>query len=214
MFHQFAHDLKNAFKQPLPGKSAQAALRPYLKLKPSLDAPPLPNPKRGAVMSLIYPIQSVPHILFIERPIYKGVHSGQIAFPGGKIEQSDASILAAALRETHEEVGVLQNEIEVVGPLTSVYVLASNFMVFPFVGILDSAPQFILEKKEVANIMEVPLSYFLEPGIIKEKPIKSAIGFTLMAPYYDLYGKTLWGATAMMVSELNTILHHHQIKLK
>ncbi|HRB93166.1 MAG TPA: CoA pyrophosphatase [Chitinophagales bacterium] len=174
----------------------------------------MPNPKRGAVMSLIYPIQSVPHILFIERPIYKGVHSGQIAFPGGKIEQSDASILAAALRETHEEVGVLQNEIEVVGPLTSVYVLASNFMVFPFVGILDSAPQFILEKKEVANIMEVPLSYFLEPGIIKEKPIKSAIGFTLMAPYYDLYGKTLWGATAMMVSELNTILHHHQIKLK
>jgi len=165
------------------------------------------------VMSLIYPINNIPHILFIERPVYAGVHSGQIAFPGGKIEKNDNSILDAALRETKEEIGVNREQIEVIGPLSQVYVLASNFIVYPFVGILQEKPIIIPDKLEVANTLEVPMYKFFEQGIIKEKVMKSAMGINLNAPYYDIGGKILWGATAMMVSELCAVIKNQGIKL-
>lgn len=213
MFENFKQELHAAFNQELPGKAAHELLKPYLKINKSLDAPQLLKPRVGAVMSLIYPVNEIPHILFIERPVYDGVHSGQIAFPGGKIEKTDESYLHAALRETHEEVGIASNQIEILGALSEVYVLASNFMVYPFAGLLNEIPSLTLEQKEVANTLEVPLYKFFEPGIIKEKPIKNALGFTLMAPYYDLDGKVLWGATAMMVSELCAILKQNNIPL-
>lgn len=213
MFEKFTDALQLAFKHPLPGKPGQDKLKPYLKINKNIDAPRLLKPKLGAVMALIYPVNNTPHILFIERPVYNGVHSGQIAFPGGKIESTDATFLQAAYRETHEEVGISSQYISVAGPLTEVYVLASNFLVYPYVGLLHKAPKVTLQKKEVAGILEVPLYKFFEPEIIKEKPIKNALGITLMAPYYDIRGKVLWGATAMMVSELCTIIKNENIML-
>lgn len=213
MFENFTIQLIEAFKQPLPGKSGQVQLKPYLKINKNIDAPSFIKPKEGAVMAVIYPKENIPHLLLIERPQYDGVHSGQIAFPGGKIEKSDASFLHAALRETHEEVGIESNHIQVVGNLTEVFVFASNFMVYPFVGIMQEIPRLALETKEVAGVLEIPLSRFFEDGIIKEKKIQNALGFNLMAPYYDLDSKVLWGATAMMVSELCAVIKQHQIIL-
>ena len=213
MFENFSEDLRKAFKQPLPGKEGQKALMPYLKVGKNIQPPALWNAKKGAVMTLLYPINHIPHLLLIERPVYDGVHSGQLAFPGGKIEPSDASSLDAALRETHEEVGIAHDAIQVVGPLTEVFVFASNFIVYPFVGLLQEAPQFILDEKEVAGVLEIPLHTLLQPSIIKEKPIRGALGITLNAPYYDIGGKVLWGATAMMVSELCSIIKQHQISI-
>ena len=129
MFDIFSEELLNAFNKPIPGKIAHEPLKPYLKINKNIDAPQIIKPKVGAVMALIYPKENIPHLLFIERPTYDGVHSGQIAFPGGKIEQTDTSILHTALRETEEEIGVLQTDIKVVGALTEVFVFASNFMV-------------------------------------------------------------------------------------
>lgn len=214
MFHDFSKNLIDAFKQPLPGKKAHAILKPYLSINKNIDAPSIITPKKGAVMALIYPINNKPHLLFIERPEYDGVHSGQIAFPGGKIEKSDTSILHAALRETHEEVGIESEHIQLAGSLTEVFVFASNFMVYPYVGVMQEIPIFKLEKKEVAGILEIPLWRFFEDGIIKEKTIKNALGFNLQAPYYDLDGKVLWGATAMMVSELCSIIQENNIRVK
>jgi 8-oxo-dGTP pyrophosphatase MutT (NUDIX family) len=213
MFEKFTSELKDAFKYPLPGKTAHELLKPYLKVSKRLDAPQILKPRVGAVMALIYPVEHIPHILLIERPIYDGVHSGQIAFPGGKVEKSDASHLATALRETEEEVGIAINDIEVVGPLTEVYVLASNFMVYPFVGILNNPPKLSLRQNEVADTLHIPLNKFFENGILREKPIRNTLGFTLMAPYYDLNGKVLWGATAMMVSELCSIIQGNKIRV-
>lgn len=213
MFDEFSRELYEAFQHPLPGKPAQDRLKPYLKLSPGLDAPQLPKPKIGAVMSLIYPVHDIPHLLFIERPVYDGVHSGQIAFPGGKVEKEDTSSLDAALRETQEEVGIAPSEIRVLGPLTEVYVLASNFLVYPYVGLLNNIPHITPEKNEVAATLEVPIHRLLEENSIKEKPIRNALGFTLQAPYYDLDGKVLWGATAMMVSELCAIIRTRKIRV-
>ena len=206
MFEIFTSQLIEAFKQPLPGKNGQAQLKPYLKINKNIDAPSFIKPKEGAVMAVIYPKENIPHLLLIERPLYDGVHSGQI-------EKSDASFLHAALRETHEEVGIESNHIQVVGNLTEVFVFASNFMVYPFVGIMQEIPTLALETKEVAAVLEIPLLRFFEDGIIKEKKIKNALGFNLMAPYYDLDNKVLWGATAMMVSELCAVIKQHQIKV-
>lgn len=214
MFDKFIIELHDALKMPLPGKIAQEPLKPYLKINKNLDAPQILTPRIAAVMALIYPIKKIPHILFIERPLYDGVHSGQIAFPGGKIEQNDASVLDAALRETKEEIGIGHNLIRVAGPLTEVFVFSSNFMVYPFVGILEEAPVLTLEEKEVAAVLSIPVHTLFEPNIIKEKPIKNTLGFTLMAPYYDLNSKILWGATAMMVSELCAVIKNKGIDLK
>jgi len=214
MFEQFSKELYQAFQRPLPGEVAHQPLKPYLNISKNIDVPQLIKPRLGAVMALIYPVNNEPYLLFIERPVYDGVHSGQIAFPGGRIEKKDASYLEAALRETKEEIGIDPHKISVVGALSNVFVFASNFMVYPFVGVLQEPPLLILEEKEVASTLQIPLNTFLQPGIIKEKPIKNALGFTLMAPYYDLQGKVLWGATAMMVSELAAIIQRENIQLR
>ena len=111
-----------------------------------------------------------------------------------------------ALRETFEEVGVYEDAIEVLGSLTKVFVLASNFMVYPYLGLLDKRPKMKLDKNEVAAILEIPISNFFERDVIKSKIIKSAVGVKLTAPYYDILEKTIWGATAMMLSEIMTIV--------
>ncbi len=201
MFNLFVSALKMQFSQQLPGKPAQQLLKPYLKISKALDAPVPYNAKKSAVMALLFPVDDEPYLLLIERNEYKGAHSGQLAFPGGKIEKGDTSYLATALRETYEEIGILSEQIEVLGGLTELYVLASNFLVYPYVGILAKKPDFNIDEREVKQILEIPVAYFLSASI-KEKQIKSAIGIKLNAPYYDINGKTLWGATAMMISEL------------
>src|SRR5665647_3625426 len=115
MFEEFVRELNEAFQHPLPGKEAHALLKPYLKINRNLEPPQLIKPRVGAVMTLLYPVNNIPHILFIERPVYDGVHSGQIAFPGGKVEKTDATSLAAALRETEEEVGIPAGTIHIIG---------------------------------------------------------------------------------------------------
>ena len=134
------------------------------------------------------------------------LQANKVTIDSRKIEKNDNSFLDAALRETKEEIGVNREQIEVIGPLSQVYVLASNFIVYPFVGILQEKPILIPDKIEVANTLEVPMYKFFEQGIIKEKKMKSALGITLNAPYYDINGKILWGATAMMLNELKWVM--------
>ena len=214
MFQLFIEKLKTNLQKPLPGVEVQFEMAHVKREKVLANSYESQNYRPSAVLILLYPNeQQQTSVLLIERMTYNGHHSGQIAFPGGKIEKSDASFLHAALRETHEEVGIESNHIQVVGNLTEVFVFASNFMVYPFVGIMQEIPTLALETKEVAAVLEIPLLRFFEDGIIKEKKIKNALGFNLMAPYYDLDNKVLWGATAMMVSELCAVIKQHQIIL-
>ncbi|HMP30624.1 MAG TPA: CoA pyrophosphatase, partial [Saprospiraceae bacterium] len=134
-------------------------------------------------------------------------HSAQISFPGGKLEDSDYSHSDCALRETHEEVGIDPSSVGIIGELSSIFVVASNFMVYPFVGFTSSEPNFEPDTDEVEYIIEVPLEQLLENKYIKRKSITVSNG-TLIdnVPYFNFSGEVVWGATAMILSELKDIL--------
>ncbi|MCC6690809.1 MAG: CoA pyrophosphatase [Bacteroidia bacterium] len=164
-------------------------------------------PQKGAVLILIYPQSGCLQTVAMLRPDYGGPHSGQVSFPGGKYEESDGSLENTALRETSEELGLDTKNIEVLGGLTDLYIPISNFNVYPFLAVMDSAPVFLPDTKEVKRVIKIPLSDILNNANIKRKPIMMAlIGKEIEMPYFDLQGETIWGATAMMLSELKELL--------
>jgi 8-oxo-dGTP pyrophosphatase MutT (NUDIX family) len=207
MFSELARALEKQLQHPLPGYLAQSKMRPYLPSMPGLDLPVSPFAKESAVLALLYPLENNPSILLIERTIYTGAHSGQISLPGGKVEKNE-SYQEAAIRETMEEVGIENSNFEIVGELSKIYVAASNFNIQPIVAISENPIKIYPDSREVAQVLEIPLEVFFNLKMRKEKLIKSAMGMELMAPYFDVNNKTLWGATAMILSELMEIIQN------
>lgn len=156
-------------------------------------------------MILLYEENGVIRFPLIQRSEYRGVHSGQIALPGGKAEDSDEDLIETAVREAHEELGIDPQKIDIVGSLTSFFVAASNFQVLPVVAYAKEFPQFVPDEREVAGVVIADLSAMIDPHTVKEKKITPAEGITFDAPYYDLNGQVVWGATAMMLSEFVTL---------
>lgn len=127
-------------QNPLPGFEGQRKMAPAFRA--SYDLRKLKNYRQGAVMILLFPADGKTQIVFIERSDDGHVHSGQIAFPGGKKDESDISLKETALRETFEETGVGHEQISVLGELTPLYIPPSNFLVTPFVSICNHIPAF------------------------------------------------------------------------
>lgn len=205
----FREALEARLKLPLPGSSSQDGMssRARLPLQTYLDKHP--DYRTSAVMMLLYPVDGMVHTMIIKRPSYDGMHSGQLALPGGKKEQDEQPI-HTAIRETLEEVGVSVSMQDVIGELTSLYIPPSNFLVHPFVAWLNEQPTFVPDKREVDAILEVPLSTFLDPQLKTRKRIPIAIGIGentfIEAPCYMIGEETLWGATAMMFAEIEALL--------
>ena len=164
------------------------------------------TPKQAAVMMLFYPKNSQTHLALILRNSYNGVHSSQIAFPGGKVEIEDFDLKQTALRETYEEIGIHPNLINVIRPFTEVYIPPSNFMVYPFLGYSHNELNFVLQENEVAGILEFPLVDFLDDGILKTSTIRTSYAESIDVPGFQVNEHFIWGATAMMLSELKETL--------
>ncbi len=163
-------------------------------------------PKKAAVMMLFYPKKSETHLALILRNSYNGVHSSQIAFPGGKVELEDFDLEQTAIRETHEEIGVLPSAINVVRAFTEVYIPPSNYMVYPFLGYSQDELDFELQVDEVAGIVELPLKDFLDDKIIVTNTMKTSYAGNIEVPGFQVNEHFVWGATAMMLSELKETL--------
>lgn len=132
-------------------------------------------------------------------------HAGQISFPGGSMEASDPSLEFTALREAHEEIGIAPDQVEIIGALSQLYIPVSNFLVQPMVGILSERPVYQLQETEALHLYEPSLQHLSNPENHKKGNIRLPQGLTLQAvPYFDVNGAMVWGATAMILSELLT----------
>jgi 8-oxo-dGTP pyrophosphatase MutT (NUDIX family) len=163
-------------------------------------------PKKSGVLLLFYPDEGAVYFPLIKRPQYPGVHSGQVGFPGGKMEPSDPDILFTALRETEEEIGIDAGKVEVLGRLSDLYIPASNFLVTPVVGLIDQKPSFVPEQREVARIIATEVISLFHPEIRKQTQLAVGGGMYLNTPYFAVEQEVVWGATAMILSELVQVL--------
>ncbi|WP_338227534.1 NUDIX hydrolase [Algoriphagus taiwanensis] len=169
--------------------------------------PNLPsNHRKSGVLLLFYPEHGQAYFPLIKRPQYLGVHSGQVALPGGKMDPEDLDVIQTALREAEEEIGVNRRSIEVLGKMSELYIPASNFLVSPIVGLINAKPDFIPEEKEVDRIISSSVSGFLDRRIRKQTLLELGSGIRLDTPYFDIDGEIVWGATAMILNELSRIL--------
>jgi 8-oxo-dGTP pyrophosphatase MutT (NUDIX family) len=155
--------------------------------------------KLSAVLVLIFPINGMLSLVLMKRTEYPGVHSGQISFPGGRREEHE-ELLDTALREAQEELGINRQQLELLGQLAPIYVPPSNFEIHPFVAYTDTHPIWIPERREVAAVIEMPLGYLFEAEL-KKTEVRTVRGVTFEAPFYDIKGYKVWGATAVMLSE-------------
>jgi 8-oxo-dGTP pyrophosphatase MutT (NUDIX family) len=165
-----------------------------------------PNPKKSCVLILFYPKENIPHVALTLRAEYKGAHSGQVSFPGGKTEETDQSLEYTALRETQEEIGIDLTTIAIVGKLTGLYIPVSGFWVYPFVGVMNHYPLFTLDVQEVKQLIEVPITEIMKDDIISTTRFKIRDNISIEAPCYTIQGHIVWGATAMILSELREIV--------
>ncbi len=206
-FETFKKLIPKIQKMLVPGESAHFIMAPEIR-KRELDKIKIEaqNPRNAAVMMLVYPKDGIAHISLILRPIYKGVHSGQVALPGGKVEEFDLNYQTAALRETWEEIGVGVRDVKVVKELTKVYIPPSNFWVHPFMGYVIETPNFIVQEEEVDKVIEVPIEQLLDENTIVSKKLSTSYAENIEVPSFMLDGYTVWGATAMMLSELKILL--------
>jgi 8-oxo-dGTP pyrophosphatase MutT (NUDIX family) len=206
-FQDFLQHVPNLIPVELPAEKAHVKMAPLerIQLMKNLDLS-TKNPRIAAVMILLYPKNHKTHLVLIVRNAYNGVHSSQIAFPGGKYEVSDADFSETALRETHEEIGIPSEKIEIIKQFTPVYIPPSNFSVHPFLGISLQELLFYPDIREVADIIELPLSVFLNDEIIIEATLSTSYAHNISVPAYNIQNHVVWGATAMILSELREVL--------
>jgi len=163
--------------------------------------------KYAAVLALFYPDNNQQtKLILILRKTYKGVHSAQVAFPGGKLDNQDKSLKETALREAFEEVGVPTDTVEIIKTLSQVYIPPSNFYVQPFIGITKKTPKFIKQDDEVEKLIEVDLDEFLDDKSVITKLVKTSYSVEVEVPAFNLNRYAVWGATAMMLSEVKDLL--------
>jgi len=207
-FDSFKKGIVKLRNLSLPGPTSQYKMSPpYREKLISLQKDKIKDAKKAAVMALFYPNKSNETcIILILRKTYKGVHSAQVGFPGGKVEQSDGTLQNTALRETEEEIGVSKDLIEVLKPLSQVYIPPSNFYVYPFIGICKKTPKFVKQDSEVEALLEIPVNDLLNESHVTSKKVSTKYDVEVVVPAYHLNDHLVWGATAMMLSEVKDLL--------
>ncbi|QCR23027.1 CoA pyrophosphatase [Pontibacter sp. SGAir0037] len=203
---KFIEALGKRLREPLPGEAAHNLMASTAKSNIRFRTKPDSKTKESAVLILFYQDEDAIKLPLILRPVYEGVHSGQIGLPGGRMEKSDKDFYETALRESYEEIGVNPSEVTVIGTLSDLFVFASNHMVHPVVGYINQKPVFSADPKEVDQLIEVSLSTLLDKSIRGITNIIVSGNMEISAPYFDVNGHTVWGATAMMLSELLSVI--------
>jgi 8-oxo-dGTP pyrophosphatase MutT (NUDIX family) len=209
-FEKFVTDLRVRLSGPLPGVKAHEPMRahPAGSIRPAFNHRLPPRP--GSVLILLYPADNSIRFPLTLRPDYAGTHGGQVSFPGGKAERGESHV-ETALRECEEEIGVPRTMIEVIGQLSDFFVIPSNFMVTPVVGVIPRRPAFVADRTEVVKIIEGDWRVLVREDAVREKEILAAKRFPMIAPHFEIEGEVIWGATAMMLNELRWVLREIKV---
>ncbi|MBL0102924.1 MAG: CoA pyrophosphatase [Bacteroidetes bacterium] len=207
MLSELSRQLRQRLALPLPGIEAQYQMA-HAERRVNLSRYRIPeNVRKGSVLLLLYEKNGEIMFPLIVRQEYEGVHSGQVALPGGKYEEEDGTLEYTAIRESHEEIGIIKRDISLIGQLTELYIPPSNFLVQPFIGTLNYEPTFLPDAKEVARVVEISLENLMDEHRVSEKVIKLSNGMEILTPYFSLRGNVVWGATAMMLAEMKSVLY-------
>lgn len=227
--------LASALAAPLPGATAQYQMAPAHRPGPEASNYPPADARRAAVLILFYPDENHTHensageggdprklspegsllsasyrIPMMLRPARTGPHSGQISFPGGAYEKNhDRDLRETALRESEEELGIRPANVEVLGALSNLYVAPSGYLVTPYVGWSERRPEFVLDPREVDQVLEIPVAHLIDPAHRKQEIRELKWGLTNV-PYFSFpeheTEHKIWGASAMMLAELLAVL--------
>ena len=190
-----------------PGSSFQMQMSPPNRDFIEINDAIIENSKKASVLMLFYPDKNNnTQFILTKRASYKGTHSAQISFPGGKTEKGDATFAHTALRETEEEIGVQKEEIVVFREMTQIYIPPSNFLVYPFLGYLDYEPEFA-KSNEVDEILIINFDDLLTYHEKTKIKLDTSYAQKISVPYYKLNNYTTWGATAMMLSEIKELFN-------
>jgi len=206
MFPHFVKALEQKLRAPLPGFEAYKVMMPHLRNPERYKLQDKSKARNGGVLILLYLDEGKIMLPLMKRPEYDGVHGGQVSFPGGKKETGDKDLIETALREANEEIGVDISKVTVIGTLSKFYLSASNFNVLPVVGFVDGKPNFVPEPVEVEQILETELKHLQKAATKKETELLIRNTYKLKTPYFDVQGHVVWGATAMMLSELLAVV--------
>jgi 8-oxo-dGTP pyrophosphatase MutT (NUDIX family) len=205
-FPGFIGKLTRELALPLPGKEVQLKMSSNVRIRELMGLTGTDQAIKSSVLVLLFPGKEngLPTFVVTLRPTYEGIHSGQISLPGGRFEKPDQDLLQTALRETHEEIGVDPEGVKIIGKLTELYIPPSNYLVQPYVGYSDLLPVFTPQPEEVEQIIEIPVHELLEE---KNRTMVDfhVRGIRFSAPSYVIGGMTIWGATAMILSEFREI---------
>lgn len=192
----------------LPGAAAHQTMAPpqriaLMKMALAQEAPS----KQAAVIICCYrKSDGLVYFPLIKRSKYPGVHSGQMALPGGKKEATDVDLWHTAKREFQEELGVFNLSPQKICPLSPIYIPPSHFWVTPYIGLLDETPQFAPQKREVATVFEMSFNT-LNSLKKNSRNMVNGSNYTVgNVPVYSYMGETIWGATAMILAEFKMIL--------
>lgn len=200
-FYKFMPQLLQA---PLGGFEAQFRLAPAYRQKYDLDVIKSSHPKQAAVLILLYPdIENKIRFVLTKRPDYSGDHANQISFTGGKKSTLDTDLSETAIRETDEEIGFKIKRNQIIKTLTEVYIPPSNFLVQPYLALVSETPTF-KPNYEVEKVLTPYLSELIKPKII-QKDVKSKNGVFRKSHGFLLENEFVWGATAMILSEIKDL---------
>lgn len=204
-FEKFEARLNKNQNKPLPGPEAQYKMTPAGRPRQMPDFDTENPPKRAAVSALFHLKDGLAQMVLIKRPSYPGVHGGQIAFPGGGLETQDTDLLATALRETEEEIGVSPRQLQLYRKISPLYIPPSHYYVQPFLMYAKTTLKFTPQPSEVEAVLELPLSHFFEAQFCRDVSLEVR-GNRITVPAFCIGPHVIWGATAMMINEIITLL--------
>ena len=198
--------IQHAIQHQLPGEDAHIPMSP-LKRKKSSEAYKLAsNVKKSSVALILFSKNEELYSILIQRPLYKGNHSGQVCLPGGKYDPEDKDLLDTSLRESYEETGIPRDHLKFLGELTPVYIPVSNYYVAPYVFYINKVPEVFPDEREVQEIFFFKIKEILNKENTKRTTISISENKVLPdIPYFHIKNKIVWGATALILNEFKEI---------